>query len=82
MITSLLGRYLNTEQHRHSMPQVGFKPTIPAFERSKTVHALDRVVTVIDSTSFSSSKTEGRRRMLSTHASYSGYPGFSNGYRS
>jgi hypothetical protein len=24
------------------MPQVGFEPTIPAFERAKTVHALDR----------------------------------------
>jgi hypothetical protein len=26
---------------------VGFEPTIPAFERTKTVHALDRAVTVI-----------------------------------
>jgi hypothetical protein len=26
---------------------VGFETTIPAFERAKTVHALDRVVTVI-----------------------------------
>jgi hypothetical protein len=24
------------------MPQVGFEPTIPVFERAKTVHALDR----------------------------------------
>jgi hypothetical protein len=24
------------------MPQVGFEPTIPVFERTKTVHALDR----------------------------------------
>jgi hypothetical protein len=30
-----------------SMPQVGFEPTIPMFERAKTVHALDRAVTVI-----------------------------------
>jgi hypothetical protein len=30
------------------MPQVGFEPTIPAFKRAKTVHVLDRVVTVID----------------------------------
>jgi hypothetical protein len=29
------------------MPQVGFEPTIPVFERPKTVHALDRAVTVI-----------------------------------
>jgi hypothetical protein len=30
-----------------SMPWVGFKPTIPASERAKTVHALDRVATLI-----------------------------------
>jgi hypothetical protein len=29
------------------MPQVGFEPTIPAFERVNTVHALDRAATVI-----------------------------------
>jgi hypothetical protein len=29
------------------MPQVGFEPTIPAFERAKTVHALDRPANVI-----------------------------------
>jgi hypothetical protein len=29
------------------MPRVGFEPTIPVFERAKTVHALDRAVTVI-----------------------------------
>jgi hypothetical protein len=26
---------------------MGFEPTIPAFERAKTVHALDRAATVI-----------------------------------
>jgi hypothetical protein len=30
-----------------SMPWVGFEPTIPAFERAKTVHALDHAATVI-----------------------------------
>jgi hypothetical protein len=30
-----------------SMPWVGFEPTIPVFERAKTVHALDRAATVI-----------------------------------
>jgi hypothetical protein len=29
------------------MPRVGFEATIPAFERAKTVHALDRAATVI-----------------------------------
>jgi hypothetical protein len=31
------------------MPRVGFEPKIPAFERAKTVHALDRAATVIGS---------------------------------
>jgi hypothetical protein len=29
------------------MPRVGFEPTIPVFERAKTVHALRRVAPVI-----------------------------------
>jgi hypothetical protein len=28
------------------VPCVGFEPTIPAYERAKTVHALDRTATV------------------------------------
>jgi hypothetical protein len=31
------------------MPSVEFEPTIPVFERAKTVHALDRAATVIGS---------------------------------
>jgi hypothetical protein len=37
-------------QNKHTqtyMPQVGFEPTIPVFERAKTVHALDRAATEI-----------------------------------
>jgi hypothetical protein len=30
-----------------SIPQVVFGPTIPVFERAKTVHAVDRAATVI-----------------------------------
>jgi hypothetical protein len=30
-----------------SMPQVGFEPTIPVFERAKAVHDLGRAATVI-----------------------------------
>jgi hypothetical protein len=47
------GRYLHTEQHKQnkrtqtSMPRVGFDPTIPAFERAKTIYALDRAATGI-----------------------------------
>jgi hypothetical protein len=29
------------------MPWVGFEPAIPAFERAKTFHALDRAASVI-----------------------------------
>jgi hypothetical protein len=29
------------------MPEAGFEATIPMFEQAKTVHALDRAVTVI-----------------------------------
>jgi hypothetical protein len=41
-------RYLRTEQRKQiSLPEVGFEPTIPLFERTKTVHAFDRAATVI-----------------------------------
>jgi hypothetical protein len=54
-ISSSQGLYLNIGQHKHRintythqtfMPCVGFGPTIPASERVKTVHALDRSATV------------------------------------
>jgi hypothetical protein len=44
------GRYLTQTQNTQkqtSMPRVGYEPTIPAFERAKTVHALDLTATVI-----------------------------------
>jgi hypothetical protein len=50
VISRLEGSYLTQTQNKHkqtSMPRVGFKPPIPAFERAKTVHALDRAGTVI-----------------------------------
>jgi hypothetical protein len=34
-----------------SMPRVGFEPTIPVFQRAKTVHASDLAATVIGHTS-------------------------------
>jgi hypothetical protein len=52
VISPSQGRYLNTGQHKQnkrtqtSMPRVGFEPTIPASERVKTIHALDRATTV------------------------------------
>jgi hypothetical protein len=30
------------------MPGMGFEPTIPVFERAKTLHALDRAAIAID----------------------------------
>jgi hypothetical protein len=59
VISSSQGRYLNTGQHKHrintytyqtSMPWVGFEPTIPASERAKAFHALDRAATVTGET--------------------------------
>jgi hypothetical protein len=55
VISPSQGSYLHTGQHKHrinaythqaSMIWVGFEPTIPASERAKTVHALDRAATV------------------------------------
>jgi hypothetical protein len=47
-----VARPLSTTQRQNtrgktSMPWVGFDPTIPVFERTKTIHALDRAATVI-----------------------------------
>jgi hypothetical protein len=36
----------HNKRRRTAMPEVGFEPTFPVFERAKTVHALDRKVTV------------------------------------
>jgi hypothetical protein len=38
------------------MPRVGFEPTIPVFERAKTVHALGRAATVIGIAYYGTSK--------------------------
>jgi hypothetical protein len=51
VISSSEGLYLNTVQHKHRIDVcthqiLGFEPTIPASERAKTVHALDRLATV------------------------------------
>jgi hypothetical protein len=52
-LVGLLGRAISPSQGRYptqtqmSIPRVGFEPTIPALERAKIVHALDRAATVI-----------------------------------
>jgi hypothetical protein len=58
------------------MPHVGFEPPIRAFEREKTVHALNRVATVIDNTFYShvkiyyqySQKRHDTLKQKSTHS--------------
>jgi hypothetical protein len=35
------------KRRQTSMPRVGFEPTIPVFERAKTLHSLDRAAIVI-----------------------------------
>jgi hypothetical protein len=50
VISPSQGRYVTQTQNKRkqtSMPREGFEPTIPASERTKTVHALDRAATVI-----------------------------------
>jgi hypothetical protein len=42
--TQTQNKHIHT--HQTSIPCVGFEPTIPASERAKTVHALERSVTV------------------------------------
>jgi hypothetical protein len=39
--------YTQNKRTQTSTPQVGFEPTFSVFERTKTVHALDRAATVI-----------------------------------
>jgi hypothetical protein len=58
------------------MPQMGFEPTIPVFELTKTVHALDRAATVIGRQQFWiwATKTEvlnvaNGSRILDVHSS-------------
>jgi hypothetical protein len=39
--------YTQNKPTKISLALVGFEPTIPVFERAKTVHALDSAATVI-----------------------------------
>jgi hypothetical protein len=64
VISSSQGFYLNTGQHKNrtntyqtSMPCVGLELAIPASERAKTVHALDRSATVTGSHGFTKTKS-------------------------
>lgn len=48
------------------MPQVGFEPMIPLFERAKTFYVLDRAATVIDPRIWKTMKRESRVSYLKT----------------
>jgi hypothetical protein len=48
------------------MPRVGFEPTIPVFERTKIVHALDGAATEIDIILLYSSKIVDKKEILRT----------------
>jgi hypothetical protein len=50
---------------------VGFEPTIPAFERAKTVHALDRAATV--SGNYVSSEDEKKYKNITTELLFKTY---------
>jgi hypothetical protein len=53
------------------MPRVGFEPTIPVFERAKTVHALDCAATVIGYTvTFTCIKENSAMTLQITHSTY------------
>jgi hypothetical protein len=42
-----IGQYKQNKRTQTYMLRVGFEPTIPVFEKAKTVHTLDRAATVI-----------------------------------
>jgi hypothetical protein len=46
-----------------SIPRVGFKPTAPVFERTKTVHVLERAATVISGLHTYSRENRGSRHI-------------------
>jgi hypothetical protein len=52
------------------MPRVEFKPKIPAFDRAKTVHVLDRAVTVIGQSNVTCIFVNVRARKLKDIAAY------------
>jgi hypothetical protein len=49
------------------MPRVGFEPTIPVFERAKTVHALDRAVTMVHIQGYTCNKYRPSCKALIKH---------------
>jgi hypothetical protein len=54
------------------MPSVGFEATIPAFERAKTVHALDGAATMLDSFRFIQlNNISGRTQIMKMMNKYS-----------
>jgi hypothetical protein len=55
------------------MPRVGFETTIPAFERTKTAHGLDRAaITLTDEQKVSKRETDTHHHYGHTSHNYSG----------
>jgi hypothetical protein len=53
VISPSQGRYLTQTQNKHRQTsRVGFEPTIPAFDRAKTVHVLDRAANMFGTLTF------------------------------
>jgi hypothetical protein len=64
----------NKRIHRHPCLWVGFEPTIPSFERAKTVHARDRGATVTDSSAILSTTNSTWPDLGSKLGRHSGKP--------
>jgi hypothetical protein len=56
------------KRRQMSMPRVGFEHTIPAFERAKTFHALDRSATGIGNGYEGDFEMSKRSEYLSDHS--------------
>jgi hypothetical protein len=48
------------------MPQMGLEPTIPAFERARTVHTLDHVAAVIGKLTTCENKVINKQQSLAS----------------
>jgi hypothetical protein len=79
-------RYLHTEEHKQnkrtqtSTPRVGFEPTIAVFERTKTVHTLDRLPAVAQAVSRWLPTAAARVRVRAACGVYGGQSGTGAGF--
>jgi hypothetical protein len=62
---------IQNKRTQTSIPQVGFEPKIPVFQRPKTVHAFDRAATVIGG--LHNTRTTSYNNIRSLNHSYKHY---------